>query len=95
MSNWKSTKCCGTCALWDIEAVRDSGGAVRDNRPAACKWSATTQLPESVSTLLRHHISHPSWMCRSYGTKCECYVKRGSEAHEQMAIVEQLKREVI
>lgn len=75
MSNWKSTKCCGTCALWSIESAKTKSGSVRSNRSARCGWRSI----EATPTALRDHMKSsriPGYITRDDGDGCPCYIKR-------------------
>jgi hypothetical protein len=74
-TDWRKTKCCGTCALWNIERAKDASGKVQ-NRPAECAWALSVPLPAS---LWARNMPKPSWMCRDYGTDCAAWTPRDSE----------------
>lgn len=74
MSNWKATKCCGTCTLWDIESARTKSGAVRSDAHVQCKWVSTELYPSSVWPRNQRPVAR--FISRGGGDECPCYIKR-------------------
>lgn len=76
MSNWKSTKCCGTCALWDSKNATTASGAVRGYPfGGRCNWESSEPKPTALYPHMRHR-EIPGFISRDHGTECPCYIKR-------------------
>jgi hypothetical protein len=64
---------CRTCALYDLEAVKDARGRVRKDRMARCLWSSDLVVPESFLIFGQRLCGrmHPQ-----EGTTCPCWKGR-------------------
>ncbi len=80
MRDWKKGKCCGTCALWDIDNAKTKSGAVQGHVPARCLWRSVEPRPEALRPrMITQQI--PGFIMRDDGAYCTCYIKRDSPQH--------------
>jgi len=76
MADWRKTKCCGTCSLYNLDALKDKAGRIRGHNAAAqCAWESKEVYPASINW--RGPIRpKPSFMSINDGAECECHIPR-------------------
>ena len=75
-----TARSCRTCALYDLDAVKDRAGRVRKNWVAKCGWE-TDAIAESVHvTIVRSfgpgRTLHGGYMPPDGGANCPCWKGR-------------------
>lgn len=81
MSNWRKTKCCGTCALFPLEAAVGKGGRIYTDRGGQCRWKSAEAWPFSVRENVMSYRPRPGYVRVLDGADCACWVPAtGSEA---------------
>jgi hypothetical protein len=73
---------CRTCALYDLDAVKDRAGRVRKNRVAKCRWE-TRMIAASVRRSCGYYLSgspgrtiRGGYMPPNEGKDCPCWEER-------------------
>ena len=70
-------QCCGTCALWDRDAAKDSAGRLRGHWTAQCLWKSTEVYPASVRDYETKSVRpHANRTVRDDGKDCPCWKPR-------------------
>ncbi len=71
MADWRKTKCCGTCALFNLNALKNKAGRVSSSGSARCGWKSIEVYPSSIR--IDRGRPTPNYMSRDDGADCGCY----------------------
>lgn len=71
---WRKTKCCGTCARFPGEKVKDAAGRVHTERAGRCQWQSVEVYPSAVPiNSWSNHRPTPNFVRVLDGSDCPCY----------------------